>query len=85
MDKLTDLPNISQVISANLQRAGIKTPEALREIGSKDAFLRIRAHVDEDACLNQLYALEGAVRGIRWHLLPDEVKEDLKSFKRSLK
>lgn len=37
------------------------------------------------ACYNRLCALEGALRGIRWHDLPDEVKRDLKAFYQSQK
>ena len=28
----------------------------------------------------RLSALEGALRGVRWHDLPDDVKADLKAF-----
>lgn len=82
--KLTDLPNISGVIAGHLALAGIATPETLRVVGSRDAFLRIRLHADRDACLNMLYALEGAVQGMRWHGLPDDTKAELKTFFRSL-
>ena len=84
MNSLTDLPNISGVIAADLQKAGVLTAEELKRIGSKDAFVRIRIHSDSGACLNKLCALEGAIRGIRWHFLPDEIKSDLKQFHRSL-
>ena len=84
VDSLTDLPNISKVIASDLQKAGISTVEELRRLGSKDAFVRIQLHSDSGACLNKLCALEGAIQGIRWHLLSDEVKADLKMFHRSL-
>ena len=84
MKSLVDLPNISKVIAADLQKAGILTAEELKHIGSKDAFIRIRLHSDNRACLNKLCALEGAIHGIRWHLLPDEIKSDLKQFYKSL-
>jgi len=84
MKSLTDLPNISKVIAADLQKAGISTAEELERIGSKDAFICIRLHSDSSACINKLCALEGAIRGIRWHVLPDEIKADLKQFHQSL-
>ena len=34
---------------------------------------------------NMLYALEGAIRGVRWHDLPKEVKDELKAFHRTLR
>ena len=53
-------------------------------MGSKKAWLEIKA-IDESACFNRLCALEGAIRGMRWHNLPDEVKTDLKEFYNSHK
>lgn len=81
--KLTDLVNISKVTSGELSEVGIITPEQLKETGSKEAFLRIRIK-DSSACICKLYALEGAIRGIRWHNLPDDIKQDLKNFYNSL-
>jgi len=36
--------------------------------------------MDSSACIHRLYALEGAIRGIKKILLPPERKEDLKAF-----
>jgi DNA transformation protein len=82
--KLTDLPNISKGIASDLQKAGIHTIEELTQIGSKDAFIRIRLQADREACVNKLCALEGAIQGIRWHHLSDHTKADLKAFYKSL-
>ena len=38
--------------------------------------------IDESACINRLMALEGAIRGVKKTMLPDEVKADLKDFYR---
>ena len=84
MNNLTDLPNISKIIAADLEKADIFTSEELKHIGSKEAFVRIRMHSDSEACLNKLCALEGAIQGIRWHFLPDEIKSELKLFHKSL-
>lgn len=83
MSHLTDLPNIGRVLARSLNQAGIDTPEALRQLGAKQAFLCLRAQ-DPTACLSMLQALEGAVRGVRWHALPQEVKDDLHAFYRGL-
>ncbi|MUG88657.1 competence protein TfoX [Paenibacillus timonensis] len=77
--QLQDLPNISTVIARNLRQAGLDTPDQLYTMGSKEAFVRIKLQ-DPTACLNMLYALEGAIRGIRWHLMDAEVKSELKAF-----
>ncbi|MDR2933229.1 MAG: TfoX/Sxy family protein [Oscillospiraceae bacterium] len=84
MGILTTLPNISKVNEAKLIKAGIDTPEKLRELGSREALMRVRIHADAGACLNMLYGLEGAIRGIRWHDLPNDVKKELKDFHKSL-
>ncbi|MDU4695431.1 MAG: TfoX/Sxy family protein [Paenibacillus sp.] len=77
--QLQDLPNISTVIARKLRQAGVNTPEQLFAMGSKEAFQRIKL-LDPTACLNMLYAIEGAVQGIRWHYLDVEVKSGLKAF-----
>lgn len=84
MEKLTDLPNIGTVLAGNLEKIGIESPELLRQIGAREAFLRIRAEVDPGACLHQLEALEGAVNGIKKSLLPAQAKEELKAWYRAL-
>ena len=84
MNGLTELPNIGRGIASDLQKAGISTAEELKQIGSRDALLRIRLHSDSGACFNKLCALEGAIQGIRWHFLSGEVKTNLKQFYKSL-
>lgn len=79
MSQCEKLPNIGKVLAAQLAEAGIPTAEALREAGSQNAWLAIRA-IDPSACYNRLCALEGAIRGVRWHDLPPEVKAELKDF-----
>lgn len=82
--KLTDLPNIGPVLAAQLERAGIATPEQLQETGAEGAFLKIRATVKADACLHELEALAGAAEGVRKAALPPERKAELKAWFRKL-
>ena len=84
MGELSKLPNISTVVEGKLNEVGIITQNQLKDIGSKQAFLSLRKN-DSGACLNMLCALEGAIQGIRWHSLSDEVKKELKEFHKSLK
>lgn len=79
MGQLSDLPNIGSKVEQQLREVGIETEEQLKAAGSRQAWLKIRA-IDDSACYNRLCALEGAIRGIRWHNLPDEVKAELKEF-----
>jgi DNA transformation protein len=58
---------------------GIYTVDELIDIGSNEAWLRIK-ETDDSACMNRLMALEGAIQNIRWHDLSDEDKKNLKDF-----
>lgn len=84
MERLTDLPNIGPKLAENLEKAGIKIPDRLRELGAEEAFLRIRAQADAAACLHQLEALAGAAEGVRKSLLSPGRKAELKTWFRSL-
>ncbi|HCO74438.1 MAG TPA: competence protein TfoX [Clostridium sp.] len=84
MSKLSDLPNIGKKLEEQLNEVGIETIEQLKEVGSKQAWLDIKA-IDDSACINRLCALEGAIQGVRFHSLSDEVKRDLKEFYNTVK
>lgn len=79
MGELSLLPNISKVIEGKLNEAGIFTKAQLIEEGSHVAFIQIRLR-DPDACINMLYAIEGAIENIRWHNMTDAKKSELKDF-----
>ena len=81
--KLEDLPNIGSNLAGLLRETGINTPKELFEIGSLQAFIRLKAS-GQDACFSKLCALEGAVEGIRWHHLSKDKKLELKHFFHSL-
>ncbi|MCL6591126.1 MAG: TfoX/Sxy family protein [Firmicutes bacterium] len=84
MTKLTEMPNIGATLAQKLQKAGINSPQDLIGAGTKEAFLRLKT-MDNGACFNMLCALEGAIRGIRWHDLDETVKADLKRFYQAIK
>jgi len=79
MSELSQLHNIGKNIEEQLSIIGIETLEQLKEIGSKQAWLMIKG-IDNSACINRLYALEGAIQGTRWHHLSQETKNELKEF-----
>jgi len=84
MDDLIKSPNIGPVLVAKLNQIGVTTLNQLVEIGSIDATIRIGG-MDMSAYYNMLYALEGAIRGIRWHVIPKEDREKIKAeFKRAI-
>lgn len=80
---LAKLPNIGKVLTEKLQLAGIATASELKATGAEDAFARILA-IDKDACIDMLYAIEGAIEGIRWHHLDKARKGELLDFFRSV-
>lgn len=84
MGELSKLPNIGKVVEKQLNEVGINTVDDLINIGSKEAWLKIKK-IDESACINRLMALEGAIQNIRWHNLSDDYKENLKEFYNSKK
>ena len=58
---------------------GIHTADELKRTGAKAAWIKIQ-EIDESACIHRLMALEGAVRGVKKTMLPDDVKADFKEF-----
>ena len=79
MGELSKLPNIGKVLEKQLNDVGINTVDDLINLGSKEAWLKIK-EIDDSACLNRLMALEGAIQDIRWHNLSEEDKDNLRNF-----
>lgn len=84
MSELSKLPNVGKVLERELLKIGIKTPEQLRQIGSKEAFFRIRLQSDPGACLHMLYGIQGAIEGVPDKLLTEETKNELKAYYKTL-
>ena len=82
MGELRQLPNIGTTLEIRLKRAGITTAEDLIALGSKEAWIKVKA-IDTTACLNTLYALEGAIIGVRWPELSEGAMDSLKDFYKS--
>lgn len=79
MSELTAMENIGKEMARKLTAVGIDSPEKLMEIGSKQAFFRLK-ETFPNVCLVHLYALEGAITGQEYNRLPEETKKDMKSF-----
>lgn len=79
MGELSNLPNIGKEVERQLNEAGIETYEDLKRLGAEQAWLEIQKR-DESACIHRLLALEGAIRGVKKTLLPEERKAELKEF-----
>ena len=84
MSKLTDMINIGKEMESKLKSVEIDCAEKLIEIGSKEAFFRLKAAYPQ-VCLVHLYTLEGAIEGVEFNCLSEEKKKELKVFSDSLK
>jgi DNA transformation protein len=72
------MPNIGAVLAEKLRLAGIETPADLARLGSVEALRRVRQASPEDLpCRSMLCALEGAIRGVRWHGIPVAERDEL--------
>ncbi|MFG1691582.1 TfoX/Sxy family protein [Gemmatimonadota bacterium] len=74
--ELSELPNIGGTLESLLREHGVTSPEELRSLGAVETCRRL--HLRGEACVNKLYALEGPIRGIRWHDIPQEEREALR-------
>lgn len=82
--ELTDMKNIGTEMKKKLNAIGINSGEDLSKLGSKETFFRLKAEYPE-ICLVHLYTLEGAIENTDFNMLPQVVKNELKSFSDSLK
>ena len=74
---LSDLLNLGPTSAGWLRDVGVETYEDLERLGSVQAFLLVDAS-REGVSLNLLWALEGALRDVRWDRLPPEVRAALR-------
>lgn len=82
MSSLTDLPNIGKTLAEKLNAVGIESEQELKNIGSENAIIKISTIENSGTCLNMLYAIEGAIQGIRWHGIDNDRKQELREFYR---
>ena len=85
MNGLGRLPNIGKVLASELSDAGIETMAELTEVGSVRATFRFAAN-GSSVCSNRVYALEGAICGIRWHAISQRERVDPRArFERAVR
>jgi DNA transformation protein len=80
MKSLTELPNIGKTLADKLNSIGIKSEQELKQLGSENAIIKIATIENSGACINMLYALKGAIQGIRRHGHDNNRKQELKEF-----
>ena len=76
MGDLSGVPNLGKALTAELAAIGITNLTQLEQLGSVEIACRLTRH-GGSVCANKLYALEGALRGIRWHAIPSQERDEL--------
>jgi len=84
MTELISLCNVGKELEKKLKSVGITSAEELKEIGSKEAFFKLKMQYP-NVCLVHLYTLEGAITDTEYNQLAAEVKQDLKDFSDTFK
>ncbi len=79
MAELTSLKNIGKEMERKLKTVEINSAEDLKQIGSEEAFFRLKIRYPE-ICLVHLYALQGAIDNVEFNQLSNEIKQKLKNF-----
>ncbi len=74
---LADLRNLGPVSIGWLRQIGVETAAELARRGSIATFLELRM-AGLTSHLNMLYALEGALLDVPFHLLPSEIRAALR-------
>ena len=75
--RLSHLVNIGAKTEQLLNEVGIYTQQELQELGPVEAWRRLKRLHPETGTLACLYVLQGALLGLPWNKLPQEVIENL--------
>jgi TfoX/Sxy family transcriptional regulator of competence genes len=76
------LLNLGPISCEWLHAVGIHTRDDLEATGAVEAYAMIR-ECGFPASTHLLYALEGALRGVRWNRMPQEIREELRGEART--
>lgn len=76
-NRLKDLPNLRLATERMLRKAGIESVEELHEKGSVEAYKAIQQTHSNDVSIELLWALEGAIEGKHWSVIPQNRRDEL--------
>ncbi|KJY83137.1 DNA transformation protein [Vibrio galatheae] len=76
-NRLKDLPNLRLATERMLKKAGIDSVENLEEVGAVNAFKAIQSTHSADVNIELLWALEGAINGTHWSVIPQSRRQEL--------
>ncbi|QIL86363.1 TfoX/Sxy family DNA transformation protein [Vibrio sp. HDW18] len=78
-DRLKNLPNLRLATERMLKKAGIETVASLQSNGSVAAYKAIQRTHTAEVSLELLWALEGAIEGKHWSVIPQQRRDELLS------
>lgn len=78
IDELEGMRNLGPVSAARLRAVGIASSEDLKRAGAIEAYIRLKRAFPTAIRETALYALHGAMTGVRWYTLSDEIKAALR-------
>jgi DNA transformation protein len=78
-NRLKDLPNLRLATERMLKKAGIESVEQLEQEGALSAYKAIRDSHSAKVSIELLWALEGAINGTHWSVVPQSRREELKN------
>ena len=76
---LEALTNLGKIAARQLGEIGIKSEADLRSAGAVGAYLRLKDHFGPAVSLNYLYALDGALKDVRWDAMPESERAALRA------
>ncbi|WP_159738970.1 TfoX/Sxy family DNA transformation protein [Vibrio atypicus] len=76
-NRLKDLPNLRLATERMLKKAGIDDVESLEEIGAVKAYQAIQSSHSTEVSVELLWALEGAIKGTHWSVIPQTRRQEL--------
>jgi DNA transformation protein len=74
---MTKLRNIGPKSTERLAAVGVHSLEDVERLGVVETYLRVKAAFPDRVSLNLLWGLQGALMGIPWNQIPDDIKQDL--------
>ncbi len=76
-DRLKDLPNMRLATERMLKKAGIESVDMLQQKGAVEAYRAVQETHTTDVSIELLWALEGAIEGKHWSVIPQARRDEL--------
>jgi DNA transformation protein len=76
-DRLKDLPNLRLATERMLKKAGIESVTDLQSKGALEAYKAIQQTHSSSISIELLWALEGAIEGKHWSVIPQSRRDEL--------